>query len=134
MTRRMIGMVRASNIDIVVTIRRKTWTLAIMAALVFAAATTPIAAASAQQRRCPAQGHDCGTMNPVVSCCCIVQHDSSQPATVDTGTQRAPAPAMALAGPIVPAVVPALLRAQVHASALRRSPPDLLTLYATLLI
>jgi len=107
--------------------------LVLMAAIVIGTAGTP--AAAARPMSCVNTLHDCGAAAAVASCCCHRDDGQQAPARTEGRTQLAPDLSIPCAVlPVVSIVAPSATPAAVHGLPLRGSPPDLLTLYATLLI
>jgi hypothetical protein len=107
-----------------------------------AAATTLVAAmfgapivAAAEQHRCAAWHHPCGTTQTLRSCCCGHAHTLKTPSATET-----PNPDRSVRPAAVVVAQPALAPSSQPCAALAvrtvppGSPPDLPTLYAALLI
>jgi hypothetical protein len=121
------------SVDVVITFRNKVSALTVATTLVVTMFGAPIAA-EAQQQRCAASHHPCGTTETLRACCCGHVHSRSMPAATET---HGPNASVETAPPVA---LPAFAQISSPFAALvvqptpRGSPPDLPTLYAALLI
>ena len=114
-------------------LRRTFIVSSLIASLLIGAGSLPATAQTSND--CVARTHDCGERPLATSCCCGRHQDRSTPATLDNRAPLASDVSSANLAAAVLFVVPMpAFAGTVHTAPLRGSPPDLSTLYATLLI